>query len=154
MITSENIKKSLEGLKVIEPDPGFKRTSRALILNYKSEKNVFFGMPFLKVVGAFAVLIIVVTAVVFEFSPTPVLSSSFNSSSLQKEFDGLSINTQIEETKSQERANETIVSALQEIENTNVKHLNDSLLRGEAEGIHLDESTNPEIDALLETVIF
>ncbi len=154
MITNEEIKKNLGKLRIVEPDPGFKRTSRSLILSYKSEKKIFFGMPFLKVAGAFAVLMLVITAVAFEFSPTPVLSSSFNSGSLQKEFENLSINTGIEEAKYRESANQTIVSALNEIENTNVKHMNDSLLRDEADNINLDDSTNPEIDALLETVIF
>jgi predicted metalloprotease len=154
MITNEEIKKSLNKLRVIGPDPEFKKSSRTLILNYKPEKATFSGVLFLRLAGAFAVLILVIATLSLELSPTPVLSSSFNPNSLQREFENLTINVQIEEIEYHEEANQAIVSALNEIENTNVKHLNDSLLRGEAESIELDDSTNPEIDALLETVIF
>ena len=108
MITHEEIRENLAKFRLIEPDPAFKRMSRTLVLSSKSEKRVFFGVPLLKVIGAFAVLVIVVTALAFEFSPTPVLSSSFNPNSLQKEFENLPINTQIEETAYREEANQTI----------------------------------------------
>lgn len=154
MITNEEIKKNLNNLRIIGSSPEFKKTSRALVLSYKPETATLFGMPLLKIAGAFAVFILLIAALTFELSPTPVLSSSFNPNYLQNEIETLTVSVQIEEVEYREKANETLVSALNEIENTNVKHLNNSLLQSEAEGINLHDSTNPEIDAMLETVIF
>jgi len=154
MITNEEIKKSLSELKVVSPDAAFKRAVKAMILSRVPEKTVSFRFPFLKIGSVLAAIILIITAFTMEFSPTPALSSSFNPGSLEKEFQGLTINVQIEEVEYRERANQTIASALNEIENTNVKHMNNSLIEGEAESIGIESATNPEIDALLDTVIF
>ncbi len=154
MITNEEIKKNLNELRIIGPNPEFKRALKAVVLNHKPERRVSFRLPFFRIAGALAVFVLIVTALTLELSPTPVLSSSFNPDALEKEFENLTINVQIEEIEYREKANQTIASALNEIENTNVKHLNSSLLQDEADNINLNDSTNPEIDALLETVIF
>ena len=153
MITNEKIKKSLKGLQIIEPDPVFKRSVRALVLSHQPRKAVAFRLPVFKIGSVLAVIVLVITALTMEFSPTPVLSSSFNPGSLEKEFNSLTINVQFEEAEYREEANKTIASALNEIENTSVKHLNNSLLQNEAGNLEFQDSTNPEIDMLLETVI-
>lgn len=156
MMTTEEIKKNISKLKLISPDPAFKNSLRALILSQKTEKKrMFFGLPFLKVEGVFAffaLIILIAAALTFELSPRPAISASFNPNYLQNEFETLAINTQIEEVKYRTKTNQTIHSALSEIETTEAKHLNDSLLEDEAENINLTDSTNSVIDKLLEEV--
>jgi hypothetical protein len=157
MITNEEIKKGLRELRAIRPDAAFKKGLRAVVLNHQPEKTASFRLPlpFLKIGGVLAVIALVITALTIELSPTPALSSSFNAGSLEKEFDSLTINVQIEDARYSERANQTIASALNEIENTNVKHLNNSLItKEEADILEIESATNPEIDTLLDTVIF
>jgi hypothetical protein len=155
MITNKEIKKSLNNLRVLEPDQGFKSASKAFILSQAPERRAApLRLPFLQIAGAFATLILVVSILTIELTPTPVLSSSFNPDYLQNEFETLVVNVQIEEVEYRKEANATIASALNEIENTEVKHLNNSRLQGEAENIRLEDSTNPQIDSMLETVIF
>jgi len=50
--------------------------------------------------------------------------------------------------------NKAIASALNEIQNTSVRHLNNSLLKSEEADINLNDSINPQIDELLEKAIF
>lgn len=154
MITTEEIKKNLAELKSINPDQSFKKASRAMILSRKNEEKwVFFGVPLSRVAGGFALLLLIIASLTLELSPTPAISASFNPNYLQNEFETLTINAQIEEIAYREKANQTIASALTEVENTSVQHLNGARLREEAGDIELDDSTNPEIDVLLEKVI-
>ncbi len=156
MLTNEEIIKKLNKFKDIAPDPSFVKTSRTLILAHKPHKRSgWSSLPFWGLAGALAILILIASISFFGLaSPRPVLSSSFNPHDLEEEFKRLTINIQLEELKYRTKANQTIASALNEIKDTNVRHLNSFLLESEEESITIEESTNPEIDVLLEKVIF
>ncbi len=156
MDTNKGIITQLKKLRFIEPDPAFVRSSRSLILS----TNRVLARPRIWLWASAATvtftLFIIVAAASYHtfFSPKLTLSSSFNSESLEQEFSNLTINIQLEEIKYQQKMNQAIVSALNEIQNTHPSHLNNSLLKSEEADIYLDESINPRIDELLEKAIF
>ena len=156
MDTNKEIITQLKKLHSIEPDPAFIRSSRSLILS----TNRVPARPRIWLwAGAATVtftLFIIVAAASYQtfFPPKLTVSSSFNSESLEQEFQNLTINIQLEEIKYQQKVNQAIVSALNEIQNTHPSHLNNSLLESEEADIYLDESINPRIDKLLERAIF
>jgi len=145
----------LKRLRSVEPDPAFVRSSRSIILSTNpGTTRPQFWLWFSAVTVTFIFLAVVVISRYAFFSTTPTLSSSLNSGSLEQEFSNLTINIQLEEIEYQQRVNQVIASALSEIENTSVRHLNNSLLESEEVNIKLDESINPYIDELLERAIF
>lgn len=156
MNINKEIITQLKKLRFIEPDPAFVRGSRSLILS----TNRVPARPHIWLWASAATvtftLFIIVAAASYHtfFSPKPTLSSSFNSKSLEQEFNNLTINIRLEEIEYQQKMNQVIVSALNEIQNTHPSHLNNSLLKSEEADIYLDESINPRIDKLLEKVIF
>ncbi len=157
MNNHEHIIKALRRFKTIEPEPTFARTSRALILETKKRNplGAIFRLPRLApVLYGGALILLLLTASYLVFVPSkPVVSAAFSPENLTKELANLSINIELREVSYRQSANLAIASALTEIENTSVKHLNQTLLESEEENINLEGSVNPEIDELLNAVI-
>lgn len=81
--------------------------------------------------------------------------SSLDGEKLNQELDSLTISIELDEIEySQAAINNTIASALSEISNDNIRHLNRELLEEEQGQIDFDYSNGDEIDELLDTVIF
>jgi len=157
MNNREHIVKALRRFKAIEPNPVFAKTARALILATKKESRWTgpFRLPHLLPVAYGGVLVVLLLAVsYFVFVPSkPVVSAALNLENLTNELANLSINIELREVEYHQTANLAIASALTEIENTSVKHLNQTLLESEKENINLEESVNPEINRMLEAII-
>ncbi|MCP6720065.1 MAG: hypothetical protein KJI72_01920 [Patescibacteria group bacterium] len=154
MNTNKEIITQLKRLRYIEPDSAFARGSRSIVLSVnhgRTRSQIWLWTSATAVTFLFLAAVISYNAL---FSSKPVLSSSFNPESLEQEFSNLTINIQLEEIKYQQSVNQAIASALNEIQNTYPRHLNNSLLESEEAGINLDESINPYIDELLEKAIF
>ena len=67
----------------------------------------------------------------------------------------MNINVELQEISYRQDVNKTISSAISEIGSTNANHLNKDVLNAESEKFNLDAlESNPQIDRLLEQVIF
>lgn len=152
---NQDLIQKLNNLKFIEPDAVFVKKCRSEILALKPRKPFAFAWPVLIWSGGFAVLLI---AAILSFTTTTqkqLPTTSLNSHKLNQEFDNLTINIQLQEIRYQQNINQTIASALNEIGDTNTKHLNSSILEKEkSDLLNVNQSQNPEIDQLLESVIF
>ena len=157
MTNYDQIINELRKLRFLKPNRAFAETSKTSILA-SAKPNHFYGflsLPRLAPALSFAaVVLVVVASYVIFVPPKPTVSAAFNPENLSQEFAGLTINVQLQEVEYQQNANQAIASALGEITNTSVKHLNQTLLESEEESIDVQKSTNPEIDDLLNSVIF
>lgn len=151
---NQKLIQQLNKLKSIEPDPTFAKNCRHLILAFKPAKTkpVFFNWPALIWAGSFA-LILLVFATNY-LSPQKQNLSSLDSNKLNQEFDNLNINIQLNEITYQQEINQGIASALTEIGETNIKHLNRSLLEEEQDKINFPDSDDSKINEMLNRVIF
>lgn len=152
---NQNLIQQLNKLKSMEPDPVFAKNCRNLILNSRPIKTrpVLFNWPALVWVGGFALIFLAFLTNYFLF-PHKQNLSSLDSSKLNQEFDNLDINIQLNEIKYQQKISQDIASALVEIGETNIKHLNRSLLENEQDKINFPDSDNSEINEMLNRVIF
>lgn len=148
------ILRQLHNLRSITPDPAFSARSRSLIL--EKTKPPFFAWPVLAYAGVFAVILVVSFSIITLFQArTPSLSlSSLNTTNLDQELKNLGINFQLEELSYQQAVNQTIASALGEISDNQIGHLNPSLLEAEKENAELETFSNPQIEKLLNEVLF
>tara|TARA_Y100000310_G_scaffold242919_1_gene247178 strand:- start:321 stop:551 length:231 start_codon:yes stop_codon:yes gene_type:complete len=73
---------------------------------------------------------------------------------IKDELEELTISIELEEIAYSESLNEAVAVALQEISNDSLRHLNTELLLTEQEKFLFEEEGNPEIDELLNTVLF
>ena len=145
----------LKKFRTIEPDLVYTKTSRSVIVT--TQKPAFALPQFFWKHAATSAFVIIIAFVLSLYALTlsrPSISASLDPKSLENEFQNMTINIQLEEISYQQEANQAIASALDEIQNTSVRHLNNSLIRSEEENIKLDEATNPYIDELLNSVIF
>lgn len=143
----------LQTFKNVTPDSDFAANTRRLVLAihpspYRLPLWVW-GISFA------AVLLAIISSGLLITSP-PVISSSLDSELLRQEFNELDINIHLKEVTYQQDINQTISSALTEISNVQISHLNPSILKSEEERIREleEESEASEIDALLDKVIF
>ena len=152
---NQELIQQLNKLKAIEPDPAFAKSCRHLILTLKpmQTKPVFFNWPALVWAGGLA-LIMLVFAANYLLLPQKGNLSSLDSNKLNQEFDNLDINIQLNEITYQQKINQDIASALTEIGETNIKHLNRSLLEEEQNNIDFQDPSNPEINEMLNRIIF
>lgn len=147
---TDQIIKQLNNLKAISPSPTFKEKSRGLILKIPPKTN-YIEWRTLSLAGITAVILLIL--VVGSNLSQPIISS-LDEDRLNKELGNLNINIQLREISYQQKINQTIASALNEISDNDVRHLNQSLLETEQNDINLDDSANPEIDNLLNQIIF
>lgn len=149
------ITEKLKTLQGIEPDAAFRARLKAEILSLSPKKN-FVGLASLSSAnvlrafsfGGIAVASVIVALVVFAPARTPAIASLENSQ-LADELSGLSINIQLEEIAYRNATDRVISSAITEIQNTETKHLNPSVIREEQENLEDVRVRNVEIDKLL-----
>lgn len=156
MNQNEKIITNLGRLKLIEPDPVFVKTSKSIILRAEPKVGLFLYFPRFVPLSSILALLLFIIILSFSFFSVsrPALSSSFDSNNLAREFNGLTINIELQEIAYQQKTNQAIASALNEIQDTNVKHLNQSLLESEEDSFNLQNTTDPRIDEMLRSVIF
>lgn len=146
----KDIIKQLNHLKNIEPSSAFKEKSRGLILCVSPKTNRIEWRSLLW--AGFATIFLLIFVTVSNLSKTTI--SSLDANRLNKEFSNFNINIQLQEIAYQQTLNQTIASALNEISNNNIKHLNKSLLETEQNNVNINDSANPEIDQLLNEILF
>ena len=150
----EEIIKQLKTLKNVTPDTGFiSRTRKNFILPIQSSKQAFslFSWQYASV---FAAILIVIFALPFFFIPEPTLAS-LDSETISKEVHALPINIQLKEVRYDESVQNTISDAISEASNTDINHLNKSLLEKE-KNLSLQTKNNEiekNVDDLLNEVI-
>jgi hypothetical protein len=151
-----DIIEQLKTLKTIAPDEGFAQRSRTFILSavpdQTTRRQVRF-IPWLQFAGAlaFAALLLLISPLLP--SAQPVLSSSLDPARLANEFNGLSVNLQLQEVHYQQGTNQTVTSAMNEIVDTKTRHLNPDTLNAETPSLDpLENQTATDIEILLEEV--
>lgn len=141
-------------LKEIRPDEGFVTRTRSLVITARPTLRIIPTW-----VAGFAlatILLALVASGIFLSARNPSISSSFNKEALAKEFNELDVNLQIDEVTYSRDIHETIASAITEISDSKISHLNPSILEEEQsyiEDIEGDGAQEKEINDLLEKVI-
>ena len=143
----------LNNLKPIAPDAVFVKKCRDALLSVRTKKSPVFNWPVFVWSGAFAVLALAVSISVVLTAPKQAVSASLDPNKLNKEFNNLAINIQLQEISYRQNINQTITSALSEISDTNTKHLNKAILEKEKNDLNASQPQEQKIDELLETVI-
>lgn len=144
----------LKKCRSITPDPAFLSHSRRLVLAATpASTRVWFSLPALRLAGILGVLAMVLGTSSFLFPTKPVLSSSLNADSLREEIRN-TIAIQVQEITYDQETNTAITNAIDEIKNTETKHLNTDIIEGEADLLSIEDDTDAsKIDALLEEVL-
>ncbi len=151
---NDQIISQLKRFKEIEPDAHFAAGSRRVILAFKKQEPVFIR-PNLRLVGVFAGIVAVLTASIFLFSGNSASTVLASPEVLSQEFNSLKINIELKGIDYRQNVNRTIASAISEISDNKVQHLNQSILKSESDSLNFDANgTNPQIDELLNKVIF
>lgn len=148
MNPDKNLIQELKKLQAIQPDRAFLARGRKHFVNQKSSVWSIPRWAFASfvVVGALAVFTILPATLPFANS-----STALSADAIQKEFDNLSIGVQLKELEYNQE--DSIVSALNEIRETRVQHLNTDLLNQESSLGDLPTSNSEEIEKLLNQVI-
>ena len=152
----QEIIQQLKKLNAIEPDAEFVRRSRNHIVSMKNEPAFAFPsfsfFPRLSLVGAFVFAgLLLAIFYPFSFSSNQTFSA-LSAEAINREFDNLSINMQLNEIKFDQNAHQTIAAAIMEITDMKTQHLSSQILESENVGMTIDETGN-QIDELLNQVI-
>lgn len=159
-MTHREITEKIKMLQRIEPDAVFRARVKTELLSLPPKKKLLFLTRFsskniniLRVFsfGGAAVAAIVMTFVFFAPARTPAIASLENSQ-LVDELSGFSINIQLEEIAYRNAADQIISSAITEIRNTEIKHMNPSVIKEEQEKLDDIHVRNVEIDELLNKI--
>lgn len=151
---NDQIIRQLKRLSAIMPDRNFAAVSRRTILALKINEPVF-AWPNLRFVSALVSFVAVVAVSVVLFSGNNASTALASPEVLNQEFNNLNINIELKEVDYRQNTNQTIASALSEISDNKVRHLNQDVLRSESGNLDLNsDGTNPQIDQLLDKVIF
>jgi hypothetical protein len=102
--------------------------------------------------GLSVALLLVIVIMPFAF-PQPSLSASLNAETIIKEFSNLPINIQLKEITYEQKVNQTITSAISEVSDTKIQHLNASILKTEQEQAMFPEMGTSSVDLMLEQVM-
>ena len=130
----KNFFKDLQILRNIEPDKNFVENTKRIVLAVSPGKTLtpksFFGLVF---AGGLAMIFLAIVGLgsIFFAGSEPALSNSFDSDILRGELDNLAIDLQLDEIAYQQDINNTIASALAEISDYRINHLNLSILESE-----------------------
>jgi hypothetical protein len=120
----------------------------------EERKFKFIFKPMHAFSGAFAVIAVAFLAFyLFNSGSGAGKTASLDPQNLLQEINGLSAGIEVGQLSYQDDANQTIASALNEITNTKTRHLSNALLQNEEDGLNLNDSTNPQIDNLLNQVV-
>ena len=149
----KNFFKNLQTLRNIEPDKDFVENAKRIVLAVPPEKTLtpksFFGLVF---AGGLAMILLAIVGLgsIFFAGSEPALSNSFDSDILRGELDNLAIDLQLDEIAYQQDINNTIASALAEISDSRINHLNLSILESEK---GLIEESGEEKDSRIEDLL-
>lgn len=152
---NNTIVSQLRKLNAIEPDCGFMMRSRATFVPQMATPSIMpVAIPrnrvwLFSIAGACAALLLTIVISSSVSRPQTVFASSLDQTSITNELDGLSINIQLEQITYEREVNKTIVSAIEEISDTETNHLSPRVLEVEQENFPAVETTNPQIDKLL-----
>ena len=149
----KNFFKDLQILRNIEPDKDFVENTKRIVLAVSPGKTLtpksFFGLVF---AGGLAMILLAIVGLgsIFFTNSEPALSNSFDSDILRGELDNLAIDLQLDEIAYQQDINNTIASALAEISDSRINHLNLSILESEK---GLIEENGEEKDSRIEDLL-
>jgi len=147
---NERIIKQLKQLKSIAPDNAFVSRSREIVINTTPAKRSRLALIFAWS-GAAAMIMIIISISYIMSAPTMALSSSLNETKINEEIDSLSAGIEVQQITYEQKVSQTVTSALQEVGETKVNHLNESLLEKEVAGINKGSETEiSEADALFD----
>lgn len=150
--------KDLQILKRVKPDIEFVESTRAFIFATEPRKVISWA-NLLKSqriwAYSFAVLILIVASFGLILNEgKDVHSASLDQNLLKEEFENFSINIHLQEISYRQDINQTIASALTEISDSRVNHLNRSILESEQNLINeAGMERGSDIDELLNKVI-
>lgn len=155
----QDIIKQLKKLRAVEPDAEFVRRSRSLL--FREATPVLAAFPFASVTrrqwnmlglaAGFALLMIAILSP-FTLGDRHTLSA-LSAEAINREFDNLSINVQLEEMTFNENARDTIASAITEITDNKTQHLSSQLLETEIESFDIPAEDSDEINELLREIL-
>ncbi len=156
----EHIKSQLKQLKAIAPDREFAARAKLQILGETRAPS--FALPRVSLphtiswgwlgAGLTTALVAIVMVIPLAF-PEPTFSASLNAENIANEYGNLPINIQLKEISYEQRVNQTIASALTEVSDTKVKHLNADILKTEQAETMLPESSTTDVDAMLQQIM-
>lgn len=154
---NESSIKKLKLLESIRPDAAFVSRTRRIVL----ERTQPIRVPFFRVHwvhrGIFsfagAAVAILIGFLIFEPFGSSVTATSLENTQLSNEWSSLSINIQLKEVSYNNNAERIIASAINEIQDTNTRHLNASLIQEEREMLGTQEVKNNAIDDMLNQVL-
>lgn len=148
--------KQLEKFRIIEPDEIFLGRSRALVIAHTLQENHHYHhhIEWRTLLWAASVAGVLTIAVMIPRVIGRPHMSALDQDRLIKEMNALSINIQLKEIAYQEEVNQVIASALTEISNTDIRHLNTKVLEAEQEKFNFESSQDKTIDELLNKVLF
>ncbi len=143
----------LKKFKSIGPDAHFAAGSRRTILALRKEQPVF-TWPNFRFVGTLAGVLAVVAASVFMFSGNSATKAFASPEMLNQEFDNMNINIELQEISYRQNVSQTISSAITEISDNKLSHLNQDILKSESGGLDLNvPDSGLQIDKLLDKVV-
>ncbi|MAF80236.1 hypothetical protein CL629_04115 [bacterium] len=150
----KEIIQQLEKLKSIEPHWEFQDSSkRSILASSQSFSLLSLWRPLY--MGSFAALALVIgLSIILISGGGSSAYASLDMGDIKDELEELTISIELEEIAYSESLNEAVAVALQEISNDSLRHLNTELLLTEQEKFLFEEEGNPEIDELLNTVLF
>ncbi|MDI6820839.1 MAG: hypothetical protein QMD65_01525 [Patescibacteria group bacterium] len=153
----EEIIQQIKKLRAIRPDEQFVKNSRGLILaaNGPAKIQIKVTWPIFawSAVAAFCI-ILVISLSLPRIQNSKILSSSLDQAKIEQELNNLTINIQLEQITYNQTVSQTIASALNEISDTYIKHLNRGILESEQRTLNDLNPQTPDIDTMLNKVIF
>ncbi len=151
----DNLKRQLKMLANIAPDEAFVAASRRGILAVRPAMPPAWGLlsMWATAVAMLAVSIVGFSSLVHSKRAATALATP---EALHQEFNNLKINVALQAISYQQSVDQTIASALSEISTNAMRHLNQRVLKAEQQTINQNPGTssNPQIDTLLNRVIF
>jgi hypothetical protein len=154
---NELLIKKLKSLESIRPDAAFVSRTRNIVLERTQPTRVaFFRVQWVhRGIFSFAgaAVAILIGFLIFEPFGSSVTATSLENTQLSNEWSSLSINIQLKEVSYNNNAERIIASAINEIQDTNTRHLNASLIQEEREMLGTQEVKNNAIDDMLNQVL-
>lgn len=153
---NQEIISQLKRLRELRPHAEYAATSRRAILAHSQEARFPFSLLFQPVyAGTFALSVLLLVALSFFFigGRTPTYAS-LDADALSTELEDLIINIELQEVAYSATVQETVAVALREIGNDDLPHLNTNLIENEGDLFEFQDEGNPEIEELLDTLLF
>ncbi len=152
---NQDLIRQLKSLRNIEPDAGFLRKSRAVIVSHEKQKKFGFGSYLAAWSVSFALVFLIILGYVFlpvKNEQIPVASAE----TLHNELDNMNVNITLKEISYNTEVNQTIDNTLSEIVTNKASHLNAGILESESSGLAGQGTTTSQshqINQLLDQVL-